>query len=44
MHIIVNGIAKMGSVLPLVDSEDFAAFNVLTEENKKFVSLDQVKE
>lgn len=32
---IVNGIAKMGSVLPLVNSEDFAAFNVLTEENKK---------
>ena len=32
---IVDGIAKMGNVLPLIDSEDFAAFNVLTEENKK---------
>lgn len=32
---IVDGIAKMGHVLPLIKSEDFAAFNVLTEEVKK---------
>lgn len=28
---IINGIAAMGSVLPLVSSENFAAFNVLSE-------------
>ena len=32
---IVNGIAKMGNVLPLINSEDFAAFNVLSEQNQK---------
>lgn len=29
---IVNGIAKMDSIIPLVNSEDFAAFNVLKEQ------------
>lgn len=28
---IIQGIAKMGSVLPLVERADFAAFNILTE-------------
>lgn len=32
---IIKGIAKMGSVLPLVGSEDFAAFNILTEHPKE---------
>ncbi len=32
---IIKGIASMGSILPLISSENFAAFNVLTEQPRE---------